>query len=178
MLNLLLAAEGEHTEVLALENIVPGVVALVVFGCAFGFLYLKVWPQITKGLDERQQKILEEIAAAEDARKRADEALAEYETNLAEAKKEAAEMIAKARSDAKAVAEELRSRNESELTEMKDRATRDIEAAKRSAIIELHAEAASLAASIAAKILKREISSEDQDRLVEESLRELAATRG
>ena len=177
MLHLLLAADAEHTEVLAPYNWVPGVVALVVFLAALAFLALKVWPQIIKGLDERQQKILAEIEAAENARQRADAALAEYEQNLAEAKKEAAEMIAKARSDAKAVADDQRQRNESELTELKDRATRDIDAAKRTAITELHGEAANLAASIAAKILQREITQDDQDRLVEESLRELAAAR-
>jgi F-type H+-transporting ATPase subunit b len=173
----LLAEGAEHTEVMATGNIVPGIVALLVFLSAFAFLYLKVWPQITRGLDDRQQKILGEIEAAEEARRLADQALQNYERNLAEAKKEAADMIAKARSDAKAVAEELRARNESELTEMKERAKREIETAKRIAIVDLHQEAADLATSIAAKILRREITSNDQDRLVEESLRELAAAR-
>ncbi len=47
----------------------------------------------------------------------------------------------------------------------------------RAAITDLHAEAASLAADIAGRILKREISSEDQQRLVDESLGELAGAR-
>lgn len=177
MIHLLLAAENGHTEVMAPANWVPGAVALTVFLIAFLVLYLKVWPQITKGLDDRQRKILEEIESAEEARRQANHALAEYERNLADAKKEAAEMIAKARADATAVANDLRSRNETELTEMKQRATRDIEAAKRAAITELHAEAATLAASIAGKILQREITSDDQDRLVQESLQKLAATQ-
>ena len=83
-------------------------------------------------------------------------------------------MIARAKADAKAVAQELRDRNEAELSDMKQRATRDLDAAKRAAITELHAEAATLAADIAARILKREISPEDQKRLVDESLQEMA----
>ena len=82
-------------------------------------------------------------------------------------------MIAKARTDAKAVAEELRKRNETDLTEMKQRATRDIDIAKTAAIVELHAEATVLAASIASKILQREITAADQQKLVEEALGEL-----
>jgi F-type H+-transporting ATPase subunit b len=154
-------------------NWMPGLTALIVFGAAFLFLRWKVWPQIIEGLDDRQQKIRDEIAAAEDARAQANSALAEYERNLAEARKEATEMIAKARADAKAAAAELRASNETELAEMKERATRDIDSAKRAAVTELHAEAAGLAASIAGRILQRQISDEDQQRLLDESLREM-----
>lgn len=180
MLTHVLAAEGaahaEHAEVLDTLNWIPGVTALVVFGIAFFILYKKVWPPIVQGLDDRQAKIRDEIAAAEKARHDAERAMAEYQESLASARKEATEMIAKARADAKAVADDLRSRNEAELMEMKDRATRDIDAARRAAVAELHRESASLAASIAGKILRREISSDDQRRLVEESLDELANT--
>ncbi|MHC4908581.1 MAG: F0F1 ATP synthase subunit B, partial [Planctomycetota bacterium] len=166
----LLAADDAHgatsAEVMDL-NLMPAITTLVVFGIAFTILAVKVWPAIVKGLDERQAKILEEIKAAEESRAQANAALAEYEASLAEARKEASEMINKARADAKTVADDLRSRNEADLTEMKERATRDIDSARRAAVAELHAEAAMLATSIAGKILGREISAEDQQRLVE-----------
>lgn len=170
----LLAAEGiEHSKSLDLANWLPGATALVVFLIAFTILALKVWPAISKGLDDRDQKIRDEIAGAEEAQRQAKAALAEYEENLASAREEANQMIAKARTDAKAVAEDLRSRIEADLAEMKARAGRDIEAAKHNAIIELHAEAATLASAVASKILEREISAGDQQRLVEASLQEL-----
>ena len=177
-MHLLLAADdvaqgAEHAELMTL-NWLPAVTALVVFLAAFGFLYAKVWPKIIQGLDDRQGKIRQEIANAEKAREQANAALAEYESELANARQEANDMIARAKADAKAVAQELRDRNEVQLTEMKQRATRDLDAAKRAAITELHAEAATLAADIAGRILKREISAEDQKRLVDESLEELA----
>ena len=177
-MHLLLAADdvaqgAEHAELMTL-NWLPAVTALVVFLAAFGFLYAKVWPKIIQGLDDRQGKIRQEIANAEKAREQANAALAEYESELANARQEASDMIARAKADAKAVAQELRDRNEVQLTEMKQRATRDLDAARRAAITELHAEAATLAADIAGRILKREISAEDQKRLVDESLEELA----
>ncbi len=179
-MTLLLAADTEstveHAEVMGL-NLLPAITAIVVFLLAFGFLYMKVWPKILQGLDDRDQKIRQEIANAEAAREKADAALAEYEKELASARHEANELIAQARADAKAVAKDLRDRNETELVEMKQRATRDLESAKRAAITDLHAQAASLAADIAARILKREISAEDQQRLVDESLGELAGAR-
>ncbi len=176
MLLLIAADDATHAEVMA-GNWMPALTTLVVFLGSFIFLYFKVWPKILKGLDDRDQKIRQEIANAEKAREKANAALAEYEKELASARQEANELIAQARADAKAVAKDLRDRNEADLVEMKQRATRDLESAKRAAITELHAEAASLAADIAARILKREISAEDQQRLVDESLGELAGAR-
>ena len=182
-MGLLLAAEdvaaahaAEHAGVMDF-NWLPAITALVVFLLAFGFLYIKVWPKIIKALDERQAKIRQEIESAEQAREKASAAQAEYERELANARQEASKLIAQARSDAKAVAAELRSRNEAELAEMKQRAMHELESAKRAAVSELHAEAAGLAADIAAKILKRAITPQDQQRLVDESLRELAGAR-
>jgi F-type H+-transporting ATPase subunit b len=83
-------------------------------------------------------------------------------------------MIAKAKSEAKAAGEELRRKNEEELARMKQRATQEIEAAKQNAITELHDSASELASTMAAKILEREITAEDQQRLIEESLDQLA----
>ena len=51
-------------------------------------------------------------------------ALAEYQENLVSARKEAGEMISKAKADAKAAGEELRRQNEEELAGMKYRAQR------------------------------------------------------
>ena len=173
---LLAADDPTHAEVMAVHWM-PAVTTLVVFLLAFGFLYIKIWPKIIGGLEDRQNKIRREITNAEEAREKANAALAKYEQELASARQEATELIAQARADAKAVAAELRQRNEVELGEMKRRATRDLQNAKHTAIMELHTEAATLAADIAGKILKREISAADQQRLVDESLAELASVQ-
>ena len=174
MTTLLIAAEGGSP---VSVQIIPFITAIVVFGVAFAVLKSKVWPRIAQGLDERQGKILDEIRSAEEAREKANAALAEYERSLAEARREADEMIAKARQDAKAAAEDLRRRNEAELSDMKLRANRDIESAKQQAIAEIHAEASMLATTMAGKILDRQITAEDQARLMDETLRELGRVR-
>ena len=170
----ILAADGvEHAEPMA-ANLMPAIMALVVFAIAFGILATVVWPKITKGLDDRDKKIRDEIQSAEEAREQAKAALDKYEAELANARSEASAMIQQARAEAKATADDLRARNEEELAELRGRATRDIEAAKESAISEIHAEAATLATAIASRILQREISVEDQQRLVNESLQQLS----
>lgn len=164
---------GAEQAAVADTNLLPYITALVVFGVAFIVLLVAVWPKITSALDERDNKIREEIRAAEEAREQAQQALQDYQKSLAEAREEAQRMIAQARADAKATAEELRRRNEAELTDMRQRATSEIETAKRQAIRELHAESATLAVAIASRILSREISITDQQKLVAESLDEL-----
>jgi F-type H+-transporting ATPase subunit b len=168
---LMLAAEADTSQLF--PKLLPLITSIVLFLIFFTILAKFVWPKILGALDDRERKILGEIESAEQAREQAKAAQAEYEQSLAEARREASEMIAKAKADAKSAAEELRARNESELSEMKQRAAKDINAAKQSAINELHAEATTLAAAIAGKILQREVTAEDQQRLVEESLKEL-----
>jgi len=174
MLNLILAADEPGNPVSI--QLLPLITILIVFGATYWLLKSQVWPRITSALDERERKIREEIQQAEEAREEAKAVLAEYEKSLAQAREEANQMVAKAKADAKAVADDLRARNEQELAELKERAMREIQTARKAAVTELHEQSVVLATSIARKILQREISADDQQRLVEESMQELAST--
>ena len=89
--------------------------SIVVFVIFLSLALKFVWPHLLKGLDDRDQKLRDDLEAADEARKQAKAALAEYEQELSSARNEAGEMIAKARNDAKAAAEELRANNTREL---------------------------------------------------------------
>jgi len=165
---------ADHSASPTAIELMPAITTLVVFAIFFVAIKVVVWPKIAKGLDDRDRKIRDEIRAAEEAREQAKAALAEYERSLATAREEAGRMIAQAKADAKAAGDELRARVQAEAVEMKAGAMRDIDRAKQAALSELHAGAAGLGAAIAGRILRREISVQDQQRLVDESLRELA----
>ncbi len=156
----------------------PLVTSIVVFLAAFGILSTVVWPKITRGLEDRENKIRDEIAAAEKARKEAQQAQQQYEASVAAQREKLEGEMAQARADVQKYREQLRSEAEEQAAELKQRAVKEIESAKSTAIIDLHSEAATLAATIAGKILKREITANDQQQLVEESLRELATVNG
>jgi F-type H+-transporting ATPase subunit b len=136
-----------------------------------------VWPKVSKGLDDRNAKIVGEIKAAEEARAAAKKAQSDFERQLASAREESAAMIKQARADAQRVADELKARNEQELAERVSRANADIEAARKAAVAELHAQSAALATDIASRILRRQVNDQDNQRLVQESLQELASGR-
>lgn len=159
------------------QGLAPAITALVVFSLVFAVLAVKVWPLISKGLDERANKIRDEIEAAEMARKQAKESLDEYQAKLAEARAEAQRMIDQAKSQQLAVAASEKAKLEAELSKERERALRDIEAAKRAAVGELYSQSAVLATTLASKILKRNINTTDHQQLIEESLGQMQGMR-
>ncbi len=173
------APEGEKHPPAVLPDakggIAPAVTTLIAFAIVFFFLYAKVWPKITKGLEERSAKIREEIAAAEAARKQAKMALDDYESSLSEARAEAQKMLEETKAQQVALAAELRAKADIELNAMRDRAKRDIEAAKRTALNEIYAQSVALSTTMASKILGRAITPGDQQKLIEDSLAEMQA---
>lgn len=154
------------------------IAALIVFALVFGALARFGWPVLTRRIDERYQRIREEIESAERARQQAREALAEYERSLAEARAEARRMLEQAKAQQQALAAELKAQADRELAAMKDRARRDIDQARRAALASLYEDAAGLATAIAARILQREVSPQDYQRLVDESLEALRTADG
>jgi len=178
-----MAVEGEHTGdvqgpiATTKQGIATALTALVVFALVFAILAVKVWPSITAGLDERADKIKSEIEAAENARKQAKDALAQYEASLAQARTEAAKLIEQTKAQQSLLAAELRAKSEIELNAMRERAVKEIQQAKQAAVAELYTDATNLATMVAGKILKREINAQDQQRLVEESLGQLQGLR-
>lgn len=155
------------------EGFATAITALVVFVIVVGILATLVWPKITKGLSDRNAKIQSEIAAAEEARKQAKDALNEYERNLAEARGEAQKMLEDTRAQQATMAAELRARADVELNAMREKAKIEIEAAKKQAIAEIYSESVMIATAMAGKILQREVTVSDQQRLMDESLAEL-----
>lgn len=167
----------DHEKVGAMPSVkqgwATGVTALVVFALTAAFLGSVVWPKINKGLQDREDKIRNSIEEAELAQEQAKAALAQYERNLAQARAEAQKMLDDAKSQQQAIAAELKSKSEAELAMMREKARRDIDLAKRAAVAEIQEHATELATRIAGKILQREISPQDQHRLMSESLAEL-----
>lgn len=166
------AEEGPHSQPMYFSLLQFGS-GIAVFLIAFFVLKSAAWPKILGGLDDREKKIRSEIFAAEEARKKAAEAQKEFERSLAQAKNEAQRMIDDTRAEQARLAADLKLKAEAELTQMREAAMRDIDAAKRSAISDIYGEAATLATTVASKILKREVNVNDQKHLVAEAMAEV-----
>jgi F-type H+-transporting ATPase subunit b len=148
---------------------------LIIFLVLLAVLYPTAWKNVLAGLKAREERIRKDIADAEAARTRAEATLKEYNTQLAAAETRVRDMLAKATADGEAIAAGIRTRAQQEAEETKGRAMRDIDAAREQAVAELHQQAAVLATSVAEKILRRNLSAEDQRDLVDRSLAEIPA---
>jgi F0F1-type ATP synthase membrane subunit b/b' len=60
---------------------------------------------------------------------------------------------------------------------MRERAMKDIDSAKRAAVAEIYNEAGRVAAAMASKILRRNVTAEDNQRLIDESIQQLQSAR-
>jgi F-type H+-transporting ATPase subunit b len=108
-------------------------------------------------MDDRTEKIRGEIEGAEAAKAEADKVLAEYHSQLADARNEAARILEEARQDADAVKAERVAAIEPELAEMRSRAAAEIESSKAQALSELRGEITAIALGAAERVVERNL---------------------
>jgi F-type H+-transporting ATPase subunit b len=146
---------------------------LLLFGISMFVLARLAFPRISEALDRRQKAIEESIEAAERTRQEADQLLADYRERLREARRQAEEIVERARKSAeareRAVTEEAHEKRE----QLMEQTRRDIEAETRRAIDEIRREVADLTILATEKVTRKTLTEPDQRRLVEDALREL-----
>jgi F-type H+-transporting ATPase subunit b len=154
-------------------TIYQSVAAIVVFILLFALLKKFAWGPILKGLQDRENKIKGDLERAEEAAQQAANTLKEYQASLAKAHEQAQQIIDKGHNDAQRVAEQIQEQVQTQINQMKQRAEQEIRVAKEQALAEVYTQTAALATAVAGKVLAREVNPQDQQRLVEESIREL-----
>jgi F-type H+-transporting ATPase subunit b len=146
---------------------------IIIFMVLVVVLYFTAWKNVLGGLKNREERIRKDISDANEARAKAEATLREYTQQLATAEQRTRDILAKAAADAERIAASIRTQAQSDAEETKERATRDIEAAKSQAIGEIYEQAATLATTVAEKILRRNLNPNDQRDLVAQSLEQL-----
>jgi F-type H+-transporting ATPase subunit b len=168
------AATHEDTATPFAGHIWQTLATLIIFGLLLAILAKYAWGPILKGLVDREEKIKNDLEQAEIAAREATATLEQYRRQLTEAHAEARKIIEQGRSDAQKIAANLQKQAEADLNGLRTRAEAEITSAKQQAVSELYSQAATLATSVAGRILQRELKPEDQQRLVEESLAALS----
>jgi F-type H+-transporting ATPase subunit b len=124
-------------------------------------------------LDERQARIAKGLEDAETAARDRELARAEREAAVAEARKEAQTMIARANKIAEDTRNEIMAEARTEADKQVERAREEIVAEKERAMAEIRSQVADLALLAAGKLVRREMDGATQRRLVEEFLDEV-----
>jgi F-type H+-transporting ATPase subunit b len=154
------------------NEIIWGFVGFIV---VFFFVWKLGMPAIKKSMDARTERIRTDLDAAETQRSEADQLLADYRAQLADAKNESARIIEEARQSADALRRDQEGRLQSELAELRSKAATDIDAAKAQAIADLRGEVAQLAIGAAEVVVKANLDAAAQTQLVEDYINQVAA---
>jgi F-type H+-transporting ATPase subunit b len=150
---------------------------IVGFSVVFFFVAKFGLPQIKGAMNDRTEKIRNDIASAESQREEADQVLAEYRAQLNDARSEAGRIIEEARQAADQIKRDQEQRLQAELAELRQRAVADIDTAKAQAVTELRGEVADLAIGAAETIVQRNLDQATQTQLVEDYINRVAAQR-
>jgi F-type H+-transporting ATPase subunit b len=171
--NLAWASEGGGEVNLFAGDVGNAIWTLVIFILVIVVLGKFAWGPLLNALQQREQFIRTSLQEAKDDREAAEARLQEYEERLQQATTEATQIVEQGRQDADKAKARIEETARTEADKMLNRAKREIDLAKQSAIKDLYATSAELATDIAEKVLKRELSSQDHERLIEESIEEL-----
>ena len=165
-------ADAEHKPNLLDTDPGLAVWTIVLFVVLVAVLGKFAWPPILKGLQDREQKIRDDLEGAEKTARDAARTLADYQAKLAEAHEDSRRLIAEARAEAERAAAQITENTQSDVDQIRQRAQQEIVSAKEQALNELYAQTAALATQVAGRILQREIRPEDQEQLINESVRQ------
>ena len=165
-----LTQEAGATEAKFQINLFQVVIAAVNFALFLVLLWVFALKPVAKLLDDRQARIEQGLKDAEQARRDREQAEAERVAALAEARKEANDILARAQRLAQETRDADIAATREELDRMRERATGEIDAEKQRAIAELRSEVADLALQAAERVVGESMSGERQRRLVKEFL--------
>lgn len=135
------------------------------------------WRPLLQALEARQESIRKSLDDARQARQELERLQSESAKMLAQARAEAEAIVSRTRSDADRFREELKERARAEAATLVRTAERQIELETARAVQQIRHEAVDLSVAIAAKVLQRNVTKEDNERLIEETFRQLEAQR-
>jgi F-type H+-transporting ATPase subunit b len=173
MLNLLLqTAENGEEGGSGLIEVVPGLMiwTLVCFAIAFFVLRKYAFGPIQRTIDERRERIRQAVDEADNARTEARELLEQNRAILAQARSEAADILAEARKIGDAQIDRAKQEAESERQRRLEDTRKQIEAETTRAIGQIRSEVADLTLEATARVVGKVLDTADQKRLVEEAV--------
>ncbi|MES1245412.1 MAG: F0F1 ATP synthase subunit B [Acidobacteriota bacterium] len=143
---------------------------LVIFALVVFVLGKFAWGPILNALQARETFIREALETAKRDRDEAELRRKEYEDRLAQARAEATAIVEEGRRDALVTKQRIEEDAQREADKRLERAKREIQIATESATKELYQLSTRLATDMAGKVIGRELSPQDHERLISEAL--------
>jgi F-type H+-transporting ATPase subunit b len=135
------------------------------------------WRPLLEALETRRATIAKSLDDAQKARQELERLQRESAEMLRQARVEAESIVSRSRSDAEALREELKQKSRAEAAAIVKNAEKQIQMETARAIQQIRTETVDLSVAIASKILKRQVSREDHEGLIEETLKQVETRR-
>ena len=141
-----------------------------------GLLAKFAWGPLLAAMAARQDAIRKSLDEARQARQELERLNVESARILAQARTEAEAILSATRSDATQFREELKQQARADAAAIVKNAEKQVELEKTRAIQEIRQEAVNLSVTIASKLLQRNVSKDDNLRLIEDTFKQIEAT--
>ena len=146
---------------------------IVIFVVVVFVLGKFAWGPVLSLLKQREDFIHKSLSDAKHDRDEAEARLKEYGTRLQSAQAEAVSIIDAARRDAERLGQEMREQARTRAEAMIKNAEQQIDQQTTRALQQIRQEAVDLSVSIASKLLQRNITKEDNDKLIADALKQI-----
>ena len=146
---------------------------ILTFLVLVGLLAKFAWRPLLEALERRQATIAKALDDAKLAKQELERLQKESAEMMRQARVEAEAIIARSRTDADALREELKQRSRAEAAAIVKNAEQQIQLETARAIQQIRHEAVDLSVTIASKILQRQVSKEDNEALIEATLKQV-----
>jgi F-type H+-transporting ATPase subunit b len=147
---------------------------ILIFLVLLGILWKWAWGPILAAVDAREEAIQSALDEAKERQERAEQLLAEHREQLANARRQAQEIVAEGRSAGDAVRREIEEKAREEGQALLGRARQEIEREKDAALDSLRRESVELALAAAARLIAEKVDDEKDAELVLDYLDKLS----
>ena len=146
---------------------------IVTFLVLVALLAKFAWRPLLAALEERQAGIRAALDEAQKARVEVERVRADSERLLNEARVEGGQILARTREDAARLRDELKQQAQADAARVIANAERQIKLDTNRALEQIRREAIDLSVTIASKLLQRNVSKEDNARLIEDTVKQI-----
>ena len=150
---------------------------ILTFLVLVGLLAKFAWRPLLDALEGRRATIAKALDDAQKARQELERLQRESAEMMRQARVEAESIVSRSRSDAEALREELKQKSRAEAASIVKNAEKQIQMETARAVQQIRTEAVELSVAIASKILKRQVSTEDHESLIEDTLKQVETRR-
>jgi len=135
------------------------------------------WRPLLQALESRQDSIRKSLDDAQKAKQDLERLHAESAEIIRQSRVEADAIVTRSRGDAERLREEMKQKARAEADAIVKNAERQIQLETGRAVQQIRREAVDLSVMIASKLIQRNLTKEDNEKLIEEALRQVESPR-